>query len=221
MSTMKYQVVTALAVSVVMSGLLLSAGNAQAPDGAASSAASTDTTKLPGDNPPPSGMMAGPPPGGAPQGGTPQGGAGGKPPQEPGTDAPGPSLALALEAAQAALAACQVDGYNVGVTVIDSTGEPRVALSADKATGSHVYTAVRKGLAALAFNLPTSKVQEKIAADKAAAALAKPNMATMAGAVPLAVNGKAIGAIGVSGASSQQDEKCAVAGEAKIHSRLK
>jgi uncharacterized protein GlcG (DUF336 family) len=107
------------------------------------------------------------------------------------------------------------------VSVIDSAGQPRVSLTADGATGGHTYTAVRKGLAALAFKVPTSQVAAKLAADKSAAAMVKPNMMTWAGAVPLMKGGKVIGAIGGSGASSQQDEKCAQAGADKIKARLK
>jgi uncharacterized protein GlcG (DUF336 family) len=171
-------------------------------------------TMLPGDR-----IMRGPPPGGGPggPGGPPPGG---RPPPEAGTNAAGPTLALALEAAQAALAACKADGYNIGVSVVDSTGEPRVTLSADGATGGHVYTGVRKALAALAFQVPSGQAAAKIAADPAAAKLVTPKMATMAGAVPLVSGGKVIGAIGASGASSGQDEKCAIAGAEKIKARL-
>ncbi|MGC3981818.1 MAG: heme-binding protein [Steroidobacteraceae bacterium] len=213
--------VTSLIVISAM-GLSLGAGLTHAQNTAppAAAAAATDATRLPGDNSP-GGMGAGGPPPGAAPGGASVAGAAAKPPQEPGTDAPGPSLALAIEAAQAAIAACLADGYKVGATVIDSSGQPRAALTADGATGGHAYTAVRKGLAALAFNLPTSQVAAKITADKEAAVKVTPNMMTWAGAVPLSVQGKAIGAIGVSGASSAQDEKCAVAGAAKIQSRLK
>lgn len=201
---------------------LIASAQAQTPPaGAAAPGAAntaTDSNRLPGDNFSP---RMGPPPGGA---GGPPGGAqapNGRPPQEPGSDAPSPTLAVALEAAQAALDACKKDGYNVGVTVIDSSGQPRVALSADKATGGHVYTAVRKGLAALAFKAPTSDVAKQLAADSSKSSMVKPNMATMAGAVPLVAGGNVIGAIGVSGASSQQDEKCAVAGADKVKSKLK
>jgi uncharacterized protein GlcG (DUF336 family) len=187
-------------------------------------ATSADSSLLPGDRAPPApGSMPGPPPGAGP-GGAPGGtsGAGGRPPPEQGTDAPGPSLALAVEAAQAAIAACLADGgYKVSASVIDSTGQPRATLVADGATGGHAYTGVRKGLAALAFKMPTSQVSAKIATDKAMAAMVKPNMMTWAGAVPLLAGGNVIGAIGVSGASSQQDEKCAAAGAAKVASRLK
>jgi uncharacterized protein GlcG (DUF336 family) len=200
---------------------LLQLAQAQAPGAAPAMTAgppaiAAETSALPGDRAPPApGTMPGPPPGGAT-------GAGGRPPPEQGTDAPGPSLALAVEAAQAAIAACLADGgYKVSASVIDSTGQPRATLVADGATGGHAYTGVRKGLAALAFKMPTSQVAAKVATDKAMAAMVKPNMMTWAGAVPLLAGGKVIGAIGVSGASSQQDEKCAAAGAAKVASRLK
>jgi len=191
------------------------AAPAMAPMPAASGDSSD--TMLPGDH-----IMHGPPPGGGPggpggPGGTPPGG---RPPPEAGTNAPGPTLAQALEAAQAALAACKADGYNIGVSVVDSSGEPRVTLSADGATGGHVYTGVRKALAALAFQVPSGQVAAKVSADPAAAKLVTPKMATMAGAVPLMKGGKVIGAIGASGASSLQDEKCAIAGADKIKASL-
>lgn len=191
--------------------LALYAQSAPPPGGPDPNAAPADPTRLPGDRAPPRGMRPPPPPPGA----------GGKPPPEPGTNAPGPSLSLALEAAQAAIAACAADGYKVGVSVIDSSGQPRASLSADGATGSHVYTGTRKALAALAFKEPTSQVSAQIATDKSAEARTTPNMALMAGAVPLMVGDQAIGAIGVSGASSLQDEKCAMAGANKIKDRLK
>ena len=182
-------------------------------------AVASDATRLPGDRAPPTGMMM--PPGGGPPGGGPPGGAGGRPPPEPGSDAPSPSLALAIEAAQAAVAACMADGFNIGVAVIDSSGQPRATLAADGSTGGHVYTAVRKGLAAVAFKIPSSDVGALIASDKAAAARVTPAMMTRAGAVPLMAGDKLLGAIGASGASSQQDEKCAAAGAAKVQNRLK
>lgn len=217
---MKVTAFTALGGAVVLSSVFqLAMAQGAPPAGAAPGAppaAADNPTALPGDRVP--GPMMGPPPGGA---GGPPGGAGGKPPPEQGTDARGPTLAVAIEAAQAALDACKADGYNVGVSVIDSAGQPRVALSQDGATGGHVYTGVRKSLAALAFGMPTSQIAAAEAADKSVATKAKPNMAMMAGAVPLMAGKDVIGAIGVSGASSLQDEKCAAAGAAKVKSKLK
>ena len=212
---MKSLIVLPYCTALALLGTLAASAQSPSPPGMTAMppmrvmAGASDATRLPGDRAPPTGMMR------------PPGGAGERPPPEPGSDAPSPSLALALEAAQAAVAACIADGYNIGVAVIDSSGQPRAALSADGATGGHVYTAVRKGLAAVAFKLPTSAVGALIASDQAAAARVTPAMMTWAGAVPLMAGDKLLGAIGASGASSQQDEKCAAAGAAKVQSRLR
>jgi uncharacterized protein GlcG (DUF336 family) len=130
--------------------------------------------------------------------------------------APGPSFALALEAARAALAACVAKGQKVGVAVVDSSGQPRVALVADGALGGNVYTAVHKGLAALAFGEPTSQVSEQLAAGKIRPREITPDMVPWAGAVPLRRHGKMVGAIAVSGSASSQDEACARAGASAL-----
>lgn len=212
---MKTNLLTAVCGAVTLT--LLSAAHAQMPPAAGAApgpnpAAAADPTRLPGDNPP-MGMMGPRPAAGGPPA------AGARPAAAP--PVPGPSLALALEAAQAALDACAADGLKVGVAVVDSAGQLHVGLTADGANPGRIYMAVRKTLAALAFKTPTSEVQPKLAADPSAAAMVKPNMATGAGAVPLMAGDQLLGAIGVSGATSQQDEKCAVVGAAKIKSRLK
>ncbi len=191
-------------------------GTAQAPPAAAPLGSPapfvSDAPRLPGDNPPPAAMLLRPHP-------TP--GPGSRPPPEEDTDASGPPLSLALEAAQAALSACQADGYKVGVSVVDSAGQPRAALVSDGARGGHAYTAVRKGVTAVAFKEPTSEVSAKLQTDPSIAKTLKPGMMPWAGAIPLVAGGKVIGAIGVSGATSVQDEKCAQAGASRIQSRLK
>jgi uncharacterized protein GlcG (DUF336 family) len=147
--------------------------------------------------------------------------AGGKPE----STARGPSLALALEAAQFAIETCGRKGYRIGVAVIDSSGEARAMITADGADGSHVFVGMRKALTALAFEAPSAKVADLAASDKAQLARIKPNMFVMGGALPIIVNHETIGAIGVSGAAGvpfgHEDEVCAAAGLTKIQNRLK
>jgi uncharacterized protein GlcG (DUF336 family) len=162
--------------------------------------------RLPGDNPPPRWMLLKPPPVPSP----------GHPAPDMRNKARGPSFALALEAARAALAACAAKGPEVGVAVIDSSGQLRVALVADGALGGNVYTAVRKGLAALAFDEPTSLLSEQLEAGKVRAAEITPDMVPWAGAIPLRRRGRIIGAIAVSGSASSQDEAGARAGAATL-----
>jgi uncharacterized protein GlcG (DUF336 family) len=141
------------------------------------------------------------------------------------SSARGPALDLAIEAARAAVRSCAASGYRIGVTVIDSAGEARAMLSADGADGSHVFVAMRKALAALAFDLPSSALSARIAADQALLARVTPAMFIAGGALPIMAGDQLIGAIGASGAGGavlgQQDEICALAGLNRIRPRLK
>jgi uncharacterized protein GlcG (DUF336 family) len=142
----------------------------------------------------------------------------------PESTARGPSLALAIEAAEAAVAFCSAAGFSVGVSVIDSVGEARAMLTADGSDGSHIFVATRKALTALAFEVPSSEVADIIAKDKSMLARVTPNMFVMGGAVPIILDHATIGAIGVSGAAGvpfgHQDEVCAAAGLREIRKKL-
>jgi uncharacterized protein GlcG (DUF336 family) len=60
---------------------------------------------------------------------------------------------------------------------------------------------------------PTKAFQDAIAQGGAALrVLAVPSVMPIEGGVPIMVDGKIVGAIGVSGASSEQEAQCAVAG---------
>jgi uncharacterized protein GlcG (DUF336 family) len=174
---------------------------------------------LPADNLPPFGMLddngklvPAPP---IPAGGLHRG-----PGSLPESTARGPSLFLAMEAARAAIATCQMAGFRVGATVIDTAGEARAMLTADGSDGSHVFVAMRKALAALAFNIASSKASEIVPQDSALLARVTPNMFVEGGALPIVVGHETIGAIGVSGAGGvpigHQDEVCAAAALQKI-----
>jgi uncharacterized protein GlcG (DUF336 family) len=148
---------------------------------------------------------------------------------EPESDAPGPTLALAIEAARTAVDTCAAAGFRIGAAVIDSVGEARALLSADGSDGSHVFIAMRKALTALRFEMPSSQASEVIPKDPELLARVTPNMFVAGGAVPIMHNGEAIGAIGVSGAGTRgsaagagrEDEACAAAGLRRIEKQLK
>jgi glc operon protein GlcG len=162
--------------------------------------------RLPGDNPPPRAMLLKPPPVPTPA----------HPAPDMRNKAPGPSFAESLAVARAALAACTARGQRVGVAVVDSSGQPRVALVADGALGGHIYTAVRKGLAALAFKEPTSQVSAQLQSGRIRASQITADMVPWSGAVPLWRGDRLIGAVAVSGSVSEEDEACARAGAAKM-----
>jgi len=178
---------------------------------------------LPGDNLPPfgmlndQGMLIPTPP--IPKGGLHRG-----PGSAAESTAPGPLLAVAQAAARAAVDSCAKAGYRVGAAVIDSAGEARAMLTADGSDGSHVFVAMRKAETALVFGIPSSQAHEKVLQDKSLESRVKPYMFVEGGAVPILVQGRLMGAIGVSGAGGtvigQQDEVCAMAGLDSIKSKL-
>jgi uncharacterized protein GlcG (DUF336 family) len=128
---------------------------------------------------------------------------------------------LAMEAAKAALDSCVADGYAVGVAVTDEKGQMIVGLSSDGAAPRGVYTAVRKNIAAITFRVPTSALRTKIGADPAMVSQIQPNMALFPGGLPIIVGDRVVGAIGASGATGNEEEKCAGVGLEKIRARLK
>jgi uncharacterized protein GlcG (DUF336 family) len=134
----------------------------------------------------------------------------------------GPSVDLALQAAQAAVAACA--GSHVGVAIIDSAGTPKLYYVPDGTAGFHAYTGFRKAYTALTFKMPTSQVGSLSKTDSVVAAkiTADTNFLSFAGGVPIKVGEEIIGAIGVSGAEpSSIDEECANAGLEKVKALLK
>ena len=146
-----------------------------------------------------------------------------------GTQAPvpaarGPSLKLALEAAQKAVNTCKGLDQKVGVTVVDSAGVPKVVLATDGASTRGVASSTNKALTALVFSSATSVLAEKIKSDPALAerVAANPNSNARAGGLLLKVGDDIIGAIGVGGAKgSEKDEACALAGLKSVQHRLR
>jgi glc operon protein GlcG len=143
---------------------------------------------------------------------------GGPPAWDRGPIARGPTAAAALEGVQAALRACG----SVAAAVLDTAGQPRATEAADGIRGWHIYSATRKALTAVALREPSSKAIADAAADPTVAAKLGANMTTLAGAVPIWSKKEFVGAIGVSGGrSGEEDEKCAVAGAAAVEAALK
>jgi uncharacterized protein GlcG (DUF336 family) len=143
-------------------------------------------------------------------------------PRRPAVIARGPSLKLAIRAAEAAVKSCT--GQPVGVAILDQTGFPKLYYIPDNVAGFHAYTGFRKANAALLIKAPSEDLPARMAADPELAAKVKASNAymTFAGGLPIVVKGEVIGAIGVSGAEpSAKDEACAADGVKAIQGELK
>jgi uncharacterized protein GlcG (DUF336 family) len=139
--------------------------------------------------------------------------------QPPTPAAPGPSLQASLDAAQLAVKTCKGLDQNVGVTIVDSAGIPKVVLATDGASPRGVQSSTNKALTALAFKSATSSLGEKIKtdADLAAKVAANPTYNKNAGGLLITNGSDVIGAVGVGGAKgSEKDEACAKAALEKL-----
>jgi uncharacterized protein GlcG (DUF336 family) len=132
-------------------------------------------------------------------------------------------LALAVEAATAAVDACLKRGYRVSATVVDRAGVARVLLRADGAGPHTADGTLRKAYTAASFRMPTSFLAEYIKSTPGAEALRHGDrLMIFGGGVPIAVGSEVIGAIAVGGApGGDLDDVCARAGVEKIKDRLK
>lgn len=124
----------------------------------------------------------------------------------------------ALRAAEAALAACQKQGYTVAVAVTDRGGHP-LAMLRDNLAGPHTsQTAAGKAYTALSFRTDTTELAATTQAEKAASGVRTiPGVVAVGGGIMIRAKGSLVGAIGVSGApNGDADDACAKAGIASI-----
>jgi uncharacterized protein GlcG (DUF336 family) len=121
----------------------------------------------------------------------------------------------ARRAAVAALAQGKKNGWTVAAAVVDAGGALVYFERIDGTQSGSSEVALAKARSAAAFKRPTKAFEEGVAAGRTAI-LALPGAMPLEGGVPLIEGGKIVGAIGVSGATSQQDGVCAQAAVAAL-----
>lgn len=138
------------------------------------------------------------------------------------------TLGLAVEAATAAVKACEAKGWPVTATVVDASGLVKATLKADHATVHTPDTAFRKAytVATLGpiFKFDRSSAFAEIVAKYPGGAGTSlttiPNVIALAGGVAVMHGNEIVAAIGVGGApGGDKDEACASAGLAAIADR--
>jgi uncharacterized protein GlcG (DUF336 family) len=130
--------------------------------------------------------------------------------------------ALAVEAAQAAIAACKTQGYNISVAIVDRAGNLKLLVVGDGAGALTRSLSRRKAYTAAMRRISTGELAKQLAAPGAFnPTLYDTQLVAVLGGVPIKVGDETIGAIGVSGApGGDKDEACANAGIDKISDRL-
>jgi glc operon protein GlcG len=124
---------------------------------------------------------------------------------------------ITLDQAKRAMAAAELEAaknsWQVAITILDSGGTLVMFHKFDNAQLSSVTVAQGKARTALEFKRPSKTLDDAIAAGGAGLRLlALKDITPLEGGVPIIVDGRIIGAIGVSGALSSQDAQAAKAG---------
>jgi glc operon protein GlcG len=127
----------------------------------------------------------------------------------------GPSITL--DQAKRVMSAAELEAaknsWTVAITILDSGGNLVMFHKFDNAQLSAVTTSEGKARTALEFKLPSKALDDAIAAGGAGLRLlALKDITPLQGGVLILADGKIVGAIGVSGALSAQDEQVAKTG---------
>jgi len=99
------------------------------------------------------------------------------------------------------------------IVVVDDGGHPLLLHRLDNTQVASVEVGIGKARTAAIFRRPSKDFEDQIKEGRIAA-LALPGATPLQGGIPIVVDGKVIGAIGVSGESPQEDEDVAKAGAA-------
>ncbi len=121
------------------------------------------------------------------------------------------NAAAAKDIAAGVIAECKKNDWNVAVAVVDTHGFLVYFERMDDTQTASMDIAIGKARAAATYRRTTRVFMEGI--NKGGTATATlPGVFASPGGVPILVDGKIIGAVGVSGVTGDQDEQCAKAG---------
>jgi glc operon protein GlcG len=131
----------------------------------------------------------------------------------------GPHISVdsAKKVAAAALAEAVKNKWNMAVSVVDPNGDLIYYEKMDNTQLGSARVSVNKARSAALYKRPTKALQDALASGGAGLrVLALEGAVPVEGGVPLLADGKIIGAVGVSGDTSDHDGVCAMAGAAII-----
>ena len=134
------------------------------------------------------------------------------------TPAPPPAygMPISLEQAKKVMAGAEAEAkknnWPVVIVILDSGGQMVMLQRLDNAQWGCVDIAKEKARSAVALRRPTKALQDAVAQGGANLRLLAIGYSVLEGGIPIVVDGKIIGAVGVSGVLSQQDAQTAQAG---------
>ena len=131
----------------------------------------------------------------------------------------GPPISLenAKKVAAAAAAEARKNNWNVAIAIVDPAGALVYFEKLDGTQNASVTVAIEKARTSAQFKRPTKAFQDVVAAGGDGwRILSLPGAVPVEGGVPALVEGRIVGAVGVSGATSAQDGQVGAVGVAAI-----
>ena len=129
---------------------------------------------------------------------------------------PGYGAPITLEQAKKVMAGAEAEAkknnWPVVIAILDSGGQLVMLQRLDNAQWGSVEIAKEKAKSSVALRRPTKALQDLIAQGGANLRLLNIGYSVLEGGIPIIVDGKIIGSVGVSGVTSQQDAQIAQAG---------
>lgn len=123
------------------------------------------------------------------------------------------SVDNAKKAAAAALAEAHKNNWNMAVAIVDTSGNLVYYEKMENTQLGSSQVSIEKARSAARFKRPTKAFQDALAAGGGGLrVLGISGAVPVEGGIPIVMEGKIVGAIGVSGDSSDHDGQCAQAG---------
>jgi uncharacterized protein GlcG (DUF336 family) len=127
------------------------------------------------------------------------------------------NFAQAKEVLAAAEAEAAKQNFTVAIAIVDTSGKLVAFSKGDNTQTASVEVSEAKAVSAVSFKRPTKAFQDTVASGGVGLrVLTLPGVVAAEGGVPLVLDGAIIGAIGVSGMTSEQDGVIAAAGVAAL-----
>jgi uncharacterized protein GlcG (DUF336 family) len=123
---------------------------------------------------------------------------------------------ITLEQAKKVMAGAEAEArknnWPVVIVILDSGGQLVMLQRLDNAQWGSIEIAREKARSSVALRRPTKALQDLIAQGGANLRLLTIGYSVLEGGIPIVVDGKIVGGVGVSGVTSQQDAQIAQAG---------
>jgi len=133
--------------------------------------------------------------------------------QMPNAYGPPISLETAKKVAAAAIAEAAKNNWAMAVAIVDPAGNLVYYEKMDNTQLGSAHVSIEKARTAATFKRPTKAFQDALAnGGENWRVLGLPGVVPSEGGIPLLIEGKIVGAIGLSGMTSAQDGQCAKAG---------